>query len=131
MRSSRAPAETEPLRFVRQSLDMARQRVVGFVAMQVDHQPASGRDLAQRPYGSCAIRHRALKMRDAANDVDAKVERPPEVARRVWGAKIAVLGKCDELQIEIGLHLLSYVDERLDGDQPVVADVDMTANGEQ
>ncbi len=70
-------------------------------------------------------------MRDAADDVDAEVERAFEIARCVRGTEIAVLGKRDELQIEIGLHLLLHLDERFDGDQPVVAHVDMTANGEQ
>ena len=70
-------------------------------------------------------------MRDAADDVHAEVERALEIARCVRGTEIAVLRKGDELQIEIGLHLLFHLDERLDGDQAVVADVDMAANGEQ
>ena len=131
MRSGRAGAEAEPLGLTGEGLDMARHRIVALVAMQVDHQPAPGGDLAQRLHRSRSVRHRALEMRDAADDVDAEVERALEVARRGWGPEIAVLRKGDELQVEIGFHLLFHLDERFDRDQPVVAHVDMTANGEQ
>ena len=70
-------------------------------------------------------------MRDAADNVHAEVERALKVARRVGGTEIAVLGKRDELQIEIGLHPLFHIEQRFDGDQPVVANVNMAANGEQ
>ena len=40
MRAGRARAEAEALRLGRERLDVARQRIVALVAMQVDHQPA-------------------------------------------------------------------------------------------
>ena len=48
VRPCRAPAEAEPLRLAGESLDMARHRIVALVAMQVDHEPAPGGELAQR-----------------------------------------------------------------------------------
>ena len=48
------------------------------------------------------VRHRALEMRDAADDVDALVERALEILRGGRRAEIAVLRKGDELQVDIG-----------------------------
>ena len=78
-----------------------------------------------------AVRHRALEMRDAADDVDAHVERALEVLRGVWRAEIAVLREGDELQVDIGRDPSLHLEQRLDGGQPVVADIDMGADGEQ
>ena len=87
MRPCRARAEPEPLRLIGQGLDMARHRIVALVAMQVDHQPALGGDLAERRDRSRPVRHRALEMRDAADDVDAEVERAFEIPRCVGERK--------------------------------------------
>ena len=46
-------------------------------------------------------------------------------------AVVAVLREGDELEVEIGLDPLSDLEQRLDRDQPVVADVDMAADREQ
>ena len=70
-------------------------------------------------------------MRNAADDVDAEVERALEIARRVRRAEIAVLREGDELQVEIGLDLALDVEQRLDREQAVVADVDVAAHREQ
>ena len=48
------------------------------------------------------VRHRALEMRNAADHVDALVERALEVLRGVRRAEIAVLREGDELQVDIG-----------------------------
>ena len=55
---------------------MPGQRIVGLVAMQVDAQAALGGDLAQGAHRRRAVRHRALEMRDAADHLDAAIERP-------------------------------------------------------
>ena len=47
MRSRDPALEPQPLRFVGQLFDMPRHRVVGLVAMHVDHQPADRGDLAK------------------------------------------------------------------------------------
>ena len=93
--------------------------------------PASRGDLAQRLHRRGAVGHRALEMRNAADDVDAQVERALQVARGVRRAEVAVLRKRDELQVEIGLHPLLHLEQRLDREQAVVADVDMAADREQ
>ena len=53
-----------------------------------------------------AIRHRALEMRDAADDVDAEIERALQIVGRARRTEIAVLREGDELQVEIGRDLL-------------------------
>ena len=70
-------------------------------------------------------------MRDAADDVDAEVERPLEIAGGEGRAQVAVLRERDELQVEIGLHGLLDVEQRLDRKQAIVADVDVAADREQ
>ena len=52
------------------------------------------------------------------------------VARRRRAVE-AVLREGDELQVDIGRDRLLDVEQRLDREQPVVADVDMAADGEQ
>ena len=131
MRAGDAALQAEPLRLVGERLDVARQRVVGLVAMDVDEQAALLGDLAERLQARRAVGHRALEMRDAADDVDALVERALEVLRGGRRAEIAVLRKGDELQVDIGRDRLLHLEQRVDGGQPVVADVDMRADGEQ
>ncbi len=62
-------------------LDVAGMRVVGLVAMQIDGQAARGGDLAELGDGSPALGHGALEMRDAADHIDAEVERAKVFAR--------------------------------------------------
>ena len=123
--------QAEALRLVGELLDVARQRIVGLVAMHVDHQAALRRDLAEFGDRTRAVGHGALEMRNAADDVDAHVERADGVLARRRRAVEAVLREGDELQVDIGRDLLLHLEQRLDGEQPVVADVDMGADGEQ
>ena len=113
----------------RQRLDVARMRIVGLVAMQVDHQAAVGRELAQLDHRAPAVLHGPLEMRDAADDVDAHVERPQQVLARTGRAVEAVLREGHELQRQVGCDLPLDLEQRLDAGQPVVADVDMAADG--
>ena len=131
MRAGDAAVQAEPLRLGGERLDVARQRVVGLVAMHVDHQAALGRDVAQHLDRARAVLHGALEMRNAADDIDALVERALQVLRRVGRAEIAVLRERDELQVDVGRDLLLHVEQRIDRDEPVVADVDMAADREQ
>ena len=67
----------------RASVSMCRDmRVVGLVAVHVDPQPALRRDLAQDAHRLRAVGHRALEMRNAADHVDALVERALEIVVR-------------------------------------------------
>ena len=125
------PCKPQPLRLVGQRLDVARQRVVGLVAVDVDQQAALRCDLAERFEAARPVLHRALEMRDAADHVDALVERALEILRSIRRAVVAVLREGDELQVDIGSDLLLHLEQRVDGRQPVVADVDMRADREQ
>ena len=70
-------------------------------------------------------------MRNAADHLDAHHQRALQVIERALATQHAVLRERDQLQVEIGLHLLAHVQQRLDREQPRVADVDMRANREQ
>ena len=69
--------------------------------------PRFGGDLAERLQAARPVRHGALEMRDAADHVDALVERAVEVLRGVGRAEIAVLREGDELQVDVGRDLAS------------------------
>ena len=130
MRAGDAAVQAEALRLEGQRLDVPREGIVALVAMQIDAQAARSRDLAQCLHGGRAIGHGALEMRDAADDADALVERAGEIAGRRRRAQIAVLRKCHQFEIEIGGDLLLDVEQGIDGEQPVIADVDMAAHRE-
>ena len=120
------------MRLRRQRLDVARQRIVAFVAMQVDRQAALGGDLAQRLHARRALRHRALEMRDAADDVDAEIERARQVAPpRSASGSSRPAGRRRAAGRDRAATCFLHVEQRLDREQPVVADVDMAADGEQ
>ena len=46
VRASDAPMQPEALRLIGEALDMARQRIVGFIAMHIDQETAPRSDLA-------------------------------------------------------------------------------------
>ena len=123
--------QAEPLRPVRERLDVPRHRIVGLVAVHVDEAPVVGRELAEDAHALGTIGHRALEMRYAADDVDAERERTAQVRERARRAQHSILRKRDELHVEIGLHARANVDQRLDGEQPRITDVDMRADREQ
>ena len=79
MRTHDAALQAQPLRFEGQSFYMALEWIIGFVAMHVHHQTAFSGKLAKQLYAECPILHRALKMRDTANDIYAFVERAFEI----------------------------------------------------
>ena len=62
-------------------------------------------------------------MRDAADHVDAEVERPLEIGHRAGGAEIAVLREGDELQVE------SVSDEKLNRSLIVQPDGTVSVDG--
>ena len=131
VRAGDAALQAEALRLVGERLDVARQRIVGLVAMHVDAQAALGGDLAQRrptprrPRPSCARNAGCRRRRRRPCRARARGSRPRP------GAVVAVLREGDELQVEIGRDPALHLEQRVDGEQPVVADVDMAADGEQ
>ena len=131
MRAVHSTLQTEALRLIGQLLDVTRQRVVGLVAMHVDAQAAFGRDLAKFGDRPGAVRHRALEMGNPADDVDAHVERADRVLACGRVPIETVLREGDELQIEIRRDSFLHVQQRLDGEQTVVAGIDMGADGQK
>ena len=98
VRAGDAAGEAEALGLGGQRLDVARERIVGLVAMQVDQEAALCRDLAEVADRGGTFRHRALEMRDAADHLDAQVERLEQEVARARIAVEAVLRESDELQ---------------------------------
>ena len=82
VRSGHPALQAEAPGVERERLDVTRQRVVALVAMHVDAQAALGSEFAQDAHALGAIGHRALEMRNAADHVDALVERTLQVGQR-------------------------------------------------
>ena len=61
----------------------------------------------------------------------SEIEGPFKVPRSSRRAEVAVLGEGDELQVEVWLHLLLHLEQRLDREKAVVADIDMATHGKQ
>ena len=131
MRAGHPSLQAETLGLIGKLLDMARQRIVGLVAMHIDHQAAFGGDLAKLRHRARAVGHGALEMRNAANDVDAHVQRANGVFKRRGRAIESILRKGDQLQVDIGRDRFLDIEQRLDGEQPIVADIDVAAYGKQ
>ena len=131
VRAGHATLHAQPLGVEREGFDVARQRIVGLVAVHVHRTPPLRRQLAQNADRFGAIGHRALEMRNAADHLDAHRQRALQVVEGARATQHAVLRERDQLQVEVGLHLLAHVQERLHREQPRVADVDMRANREQ
>ncbi len=130
VRAGDATLQPEPHGLRRQRLHMARQRVVALVAMHVDAQSAFRRDLREGPDRGGALRHGALEMRDAAHHLHALVEGAQQVLARSRIAEESVLRESDELHIDPGRHLAFDLDQRVDGEQPFVRNVDVAADRE-
>src|ERR1700755_1138090 len=110
---------------------MSRQRIVGLVAMQIDSQAALGRDPAKGLHRGGPVRHGAFEVRNASDNINAHVEGAIQGGDGARAAEKAVLGDGDELKVSGRFAALPYVEKRLDGKQPWVAHIYMTANGEQ
>ncbi len=97
VRSRHAPLESETHGFGCQRLDVPGERIVRLIAVHVDAQTPRLGDFAQLAHRRGAVGHRALEVRNAADDVDAAVESTQQVGAGVWAAQEAVLRKRDEL----------------------------------
>ena len=128
MRSRHTPMQPQPVRLRRQGFDVARHRVVGFVAVHVDQQAALGRDLAQTLHRGRAIGHGPFEMRNAADHFDAAVQRADQIRLGGRRAEQAVLGKRDQLQFEIRRHAPLDLEQGIHREQAVVANVHMATN---
>jgi len=110
---------------------MARHRVVCLVAMHVDHKSALGGDFAQSGDRPGAVVHGTFEMRDAADNVDAHVERRDEVLFGICRAVKAILREGDKLQIYVIPDLLADFQQPFDAGQAVVADINMGADRQE
>jgi hypothetical protein len=99
--------------------------------MHVDLQTALSRDFAERSDGCHSFRHGALEMGDAADDVDAPIKRSLQIRNGSRGAVVAVLGKGDELKIEVGRDAPLDLQQGIDGEKAIIAHVHMGPNGQQ
>jgi len=131
MRAGHPALQAEALGLVGELLDVAGERIVGLVTMQVDHQAALGRDRAEVGDRPRTVRHGALEMRDSADDIDAHVEGANGVFTRVGRTVETVLREGDELEVDIGRNLTLDLEQGFHGQQTVVAGIDMGADGEQ
>ena len=91
-----------PHGFCRKGFHMPRVGIVALVAVHIHAQPALRRNPAEAFHRCLAVRHRALKVRDAAHYVHALVERGFEQCLRQRVPQVAVLRKGDELQVDQG-----------------------------
>jgi hypothetical protein len=118
-------------RLRRQRLHMARQRIVALIAMHVYHQAALGRDLAEGAHGGGAVGQGALEMGNAADHIDAAVQRQFQQFHRARRTVIAILREGHELQVQIGRDLFLHLEQGIDRQQPRIADVHMAAHRQQ
>jgi len=131
VRSGHAPGQAPACGLGGQGLDVARVRVVGFVAVHIDQQAALGGDLAQAGDRGATFGHGPFEMRDAADDLDAAIERAQQVLFGVRRAVEAILRESDQLQIQIGRDPAFDFEQGIDREQALVADIDVAADREQ
>ena len=131
MRAGDSSLQAEPMRVISQRFDMARHRIVGFVAMHVHPQALFGGEFAQQSHRLRAIGHGALEMRDATDHVDPHRHGALQVVERRRTAQQAVLGEGHQLQVEVGCNLLLHLQQSLHRQQTVIADIDMGTDRQQ
>ena len=73
------PCKPETLGFIGERFNVARQGIVGLIAMDINQEPALCRDLAKFFQACSTVRHGAFKMRDAADDIDAQIQGANEI----------------------------------------------------
>ena len=131
MRAIDPALQAQALGVVGQGFDMARQRVVGFVAVHVHAQAACGGKLHQQPHALRAVGHGALKVRNAAHHIHPQVERAHQLRHGARAAQHAVLRKGHQLQVEVGRHPAFDFQQGFYRQQARVADVNVAADRQQ
>ncbi len=123
--------QSEAPGFIGQRFNVARHRVIRFVAMHVDQQALLGRDLAEQFDTQCAISHRSFEVWNAADDVHARMQGSLEFGNGVRITQRAVLWKGDQLHVDVRRDAALDFEKGLDSQQAHIADVHMGANGQQ
>ena len=99
--------------------------------MHVPHQPALGGDAAKVAERLGPLLHRAFEMRDAADDIDAHVQRADHIPSPGLRPIQPVLREGDQLQVQIGRDASLHLQHRLDPAQMVGRGVDMGSDRQQ
>ena len=128
MTARRTTAQTMPRYLARHCFDVARHRIIGFVTMDIPHQPPLGGHSRQIAQGVSALLHRTFEMRDAADHVHAHIQGPDHVLSSGWGAVEAVLRKGHQLQVEIRGNAALHFQHRFDTAQVVGGRINMGAD---
>ena len=131
MAAGRPWPEAVARHLARQRLDMATHGIVALVAMDVDGQTALGSDAAEVADALGPLLHRALEMRDAADDLQPHVERTDQVLAPGRAAVEAVLRKRNQLQVQIGRDAALQLQHCFHPAQVVGRGIDMAADRQQ
>ena len=131
MRAGHAAVQAEPVAVVGQGFDVARQRVVRFVAVHVHPQALPGREFAQDAHRFGTVGHGALEVGDAAHHVHAQGDGALQVGQRGGAAQQAVLREGHQLHVQVRRHAALHFQQRFHGQQAVVAHVHMGADSQQ
>jgi len=123
--------QAQPMGLRGEGFDVARERIVGLVAMHIDPQALLSGVFAQHAHRLRTVGHGSLEMRNATHHVDAQRNRPLQVVEGARGAQDAVLRKRHELQVEIRCDTPLHFEQRFYRQQTRVAHVDVTADREQ
>ena len=87
MRARHTLLKPEPLRVKRERLHVARMRIVGLVAMDVDQAVLFRRELADELHAFGAVGGGSLEVRNAADDIDAHRKRALQIVERAGAAQ--------------------------------------------
>src|SRR6201984_1909506 len=131
MRTGASTLQSKPLRLRGQRFDVTRLWIVGFVAMQINPETAFGRNCAEPADRSRSIGHRPLEMWDTADYLYPKIQRSEQILFLAGRPKQPILGKRDQLEIEVGGYFLFYVDQRCHRAQTLITNDNLTPDCQQ
>ena len=119
------PLHSVPHRPGGDDLQEARLLVVRLVAVEVDRGAGLAGEVEQEVDLLHAILARPLVMRYAPDDIAAETHRLPHQLLAVREGQDAVLGECDQPELDEVANLVAQFDQRSQRRQGRVADVDM------
>src|SRR6266404_9121307 len=111
MRTGDSTLQSKPVRLRGQRFDVTRLWIVRFVAMQINPETAFGRNCAEPADRSRSVGHRPFEMWNTADYFYPKIERSEQILFRTGRPKQPILGKCDQLEIEVGCYFLFYFEQ--------------------
>src|SRR3984893_5609075 len=131
MQPSASPLQAEPVGLRSQGFDVPRMWIIRFIAMQINLETTFSGDFAEpadrgRPVGPCS-----LEMRNTADYFYPKIQRSEQILFRIGRPKQTILGKCHQLEIEVGSDLPFNLEQCFHRQQTIVTNVDMTSDRQQ